>query len=173
MSGCSLHQSVFKKDNSVPYTEEEFNIMVAAAYFKHTKKDCNDTCRYIVNSEFHLLNPNFLMCESYKRKFENIGFNFNKIVNLRGIEIPVERVGNVFFGDYKDPKKTTFAPAVYFPDQKFIIGQVEEKGGKYTIFTCMLLGDKIFWSDEGDFFDCFIFPKDINSKSSNKILQDD
>jgi len=145
---CKSSQSVFKKKVNVPFSVEELNILVAAAYVKHHQKGCvNIACEYLINSKFTFFNPDFLRCEPIRSEFNQLGYSITDKIEIKGVHYNEVNVGELIFNDFEDSSQFTFSPAIYLPKYQLIVGQVIEKDNKYTMFTCKLIGNRIFWSE--------------------------
>jgi len=59
-------------------------------------------------------------------------------------------IGDLVFSKYNSNPKYTFSPIVFIENKKLILCQVKNSEGKITVFTCKLLGNKIYFSEEGD-----------------------
>jgi hypothetical protein len=144
---CTNNKSYFTNNGDIPYTKNDLHILVAAEYIKKHHFNCLDTCYLLINPIFRYHITSFLDCKQIAPDLKKINLQDTILINKK-YKLP--DYGVLSFSNYKNLFKYTFSPIVYLKNKKLIICQVKNSEGKITVFTCKLLGNKIYFSEEGD-----------------------
>lgn len=145
---CINYNSIYRDSNSIPFSKRDLNILVASAYIKRHNQNCHDTCKFLINSNFNYINSNVFNCNIIKSNIKKLKINPNDSLEIHS-DYYIVGVGQVSFNKFKDKLDYTFSPLIYIPDHNLIISQVKNKIGVVSIFTCKLIGNRVYFSEEG------------------------
>ena len=146
---CSNYKSNYTKSDRVPFSKKDLNILVTAVYIKKHHQNCKDTCKFLLNSDFKFYNSYIMNCSLVEPYLRKSRINLDDSLEIHS-DYNIEGVGEVSFNKFKNKLHYSFSPVIYIPEHKLIICQVKNNQGIISVFTCKLVGNKIYFSEEGN-----------------------
>lgn len=144
---CSNNKPYFTNNSTIPFTKKDLHILVAAEYIKKHHLNCQDTCYIVLNPKFRFHNTAFLNCHQIVSEIKKINLSDTFSIE-RNYKLPGKVV--MSFHSIHNSFRYTFSPIIFLQEKKLILCQVKNSEGKITVFTCKMLGDKIYFSEEGN-----------------------
>lgn len=144
---CTSHKPLFKSKTKFPYTESEFNVIVAFELLKKKHRLCTGNCDFSIDNQFYYFDTCAMVYLEHIKIKKSL---FNRKIEVPPGRYYVENFGTLTVYPHKegDIPDFIFAPIYYSKKENVIYGQLKYKDGRREYFSFNIIKNEIYfrWS---------------------------